>query len=226
MSAGKRKARKRDDSPSTSRDVEPTPVDLIRFCKQAKIDLDLLKVKTPGDYGALLKDLPRCGKLSDGERLRAAWKRSDREFREKLRAARELWMYVHGVAAEVIEEGRMPRVYARDARLKFRWLRSRRSPVPQEVSEEATLQWEVECDTGGQIGLEGKSQQIRERWTRFKSAHQLRAALRRFGCPTELINRLSLCAVQKLGWLDREWLKAQNRERSKRRRSATRKKSA
>jgi hypothetical protein len=229
MSAAKRKARKRDDSPSTRRDVEPTPVDLIRFCKQVRIDLDLSKIKAPGDYRALLKDLPHGGKLSDREKLRAAWRHGDREFREKLRAARDLWTYTHRVAAEVIEEGRTPREYTRDTRLKFRWLRSRRSPVPQEVSEEAKVQWEVECDTGKKISLEDKSEQIRERWTRwtrFKSPHQLRAALRRFGCPTELINRLSLCAVQKLRWLDREWVKAQNRERSKRRRPATRKTSA
>jgi hypothetical protein len=218
MTAAKRERRKRDDRPSTSRDVEPTPMELVRFCKQVGIPLKLAQVKTPENYNALVKDMRHGGK------------RSDREFREKLRAARNFWTYVHRVAAEVMEEGRTPREYARDPRLTYRWLRYRRVPVPQEVSEEVKRQWEAEFDTGEKISLEDNRAQIRERWTRltrFKSAHQLRAALRRFGCPRELIHRLSLCAVQKLGWLDREWVKAQNRERSKRRRRpVTRKKSA
>ena len=211
MTAGKRKRRKRDDRPSASRDasLEPTPQDLIRFCKEVEINLGLKEIKTTENYDALIRD------LYHGE------KRSDRELREKLRAGRNFWTYVHRIAAEVIEEGRMPREYARDARLNFRWRRSCGLLVSQEVRDEVKRQWEAECDTGEKISVEDKDERTRtrwSRWTRFKASHQLRAALRRFGCPSELIDRLSLCAVQKLGWLDKEWVKAQNRERSKRRR--------
>src|SRR4029077_15910691 len=109
MSAAKRKPRKRDDSSSKGHDasLQLTPSELIRFCKQFGIDLELPpeqrilpgQIKT-SDYFTLVRDLCHVGK------------RSDRDFRTQLRAARNLWMYVHHVAAEVIEEARPPKEFS------------------------------------------------------------------------------------------------------------------
>ena len=177
----------------------PSSIELIRFCKEVGMDLGLKEIKTGGDYDALVNQ----------------HRGRDSSVKEKLRCALNWWTDVHRIAAEVIEEAGTPVEFARDARLNFRWRRYSKVPVPQSLSHEVAVQWEAECDTGKKISVAD----ARTR-TRFKSEHQMREALRRFGCPSELIDRLSLCAVQKLRWLDKKWVKAQNRKRSAKRRAS------
>jgi hypothetical protein len=215
MTDGKRKRSKRDGRHSTRGDApsKPTPIELISFCKEAGIDLfdaelraRVDQIKTEEDYSKLVKDWSKRGGRAD-----------------RLRLALNLWADVVKVAADVIEEVRTPPEFAQDARMNFRWRRSSKVPVPQSVRDDAELQWQIACNEG-----EHMSRRAAQEATRFKTEGRMQEALRDFGCPSKLASRLTSYAVEQLRWLDKKWVRAQNRARSAKRRASKsqRKKSA
>ena len=192
---------------STNRDgpARPTPTELIRFCKEVGIDLfdadlhaRLEQIKTEEDYSKLVKDWSKRGGRAD-----------------KLRLALNWWTDVGHIAADVIEEARPPQEFAKDARLTIRWLRSSKLPIPQCVKDEAELQWEIACDEEEQISIEAALNE-----TRFKTQGGMQEALREFGCPSKLASCLTLYAVKQLRWLDKKWVRAQDKKRSAKRRGS------
>jgi hypothetical protein len=191
---------------------KPTPMELIRFCKEVGIDLftrnlkkRIARLKTSADYSVLVKDLLNHSAQADS-------------VQDKLRLALNWWTDISHAAAAVIQEARTPKEFVGDARLNFRWHRSRRSgkiPIPQSIIHDAELQWEIACSEGEQISVQAALNQ-----TRFKTEGGMQQALREFGCPSKLTGSLTLYAVKQLRRLDKKWVKAQNKKRSAKRRSS------
>jgi len=137
MTDGKRKRSNRDGRHSTRGDApsKPTPMELIRFCKEVGIDLfgadlrsRIARIESEGNYSAMVNE-------------RAAAKPTD-SLEEKLRFALSLWTDVMPVAQRVMDETRAPVDLSKDARLEFRWRTLKGHTVPRSVKDEAELLWE------------------------------------------------------------------------------------
>ncbi len=185
---------------------KPTPIELIRFCKEIGMDLfgvdfcnRIASIRTPEDYEALVREA-RSDKADSVE--------------DKLRLALNWWTDIGHIAAGVIEEIRTPGEFERDARLAIRWRRSSKVPIPQCLKDEAELQWEIACDQGAKISVTDAL-----RLTRFKTETGIKEALGEFGCPSKLKGRLTTYAAKQLQWLDKKWVRSQNRKRSIKRRA-------
>jgi hypothetical protein len=183
-------------------------MELIRFCRDVGLDLfidlraRIARIKTGEDYSALVKDLLNRSAGADS-------------VEDKLRLALNWWTDVSHIAAGVIEEARTPDEFAGDARLNFRWRRSSKVAIPECVKDKAELQWEIACSEGEQISVAAALNE-----TRFKTEGRMQEALREFSCPAKLTGSLTLYAVKQLRWLDKKWMKAQNKKRAARRRAS------
>jgi hypothetical protein len=237
--SGKKRDRRSTDAPS-----KPTPMELIRFCKEVGIDLfggDLLQriAQTKArDYSTLVRDWLNPSAGADS-------------VEDKLRLALNLWTDVGQIAANVIKEGNPPSDFRKDARMDFRWRTSNKLHIPQRVKDKAALLWEhafaehdadILWDTGGEKSLEvasleqmGAPRRKRRQITgaealrvaaKFKQEHKLHAApdirteggmceaFQAFGCPEKLMSCLTELAVEQLISLGNNWVKAQNKRRS------------
>lgn len=186
----------------------PTPAELIRFCKDAGLDIlgaDVRRkigaIKTTADYDSLVKQLTTNRRDS---------------LEDQLRIALNLWTDVTAAAERVIGAARVPANFSKDTRLQLRWLRSQKLPVPKHLEDDAVLRWEISLGGGKAVSEAGA---LRILGSRFKTERGVHNALRSFGCPSGLGSALTDYAVKQLKLLDDHWVKAQNAGRSKKRRA-------
>lgn len=219
-------------NPPSSRRLEPSPAELMNFCREIGIDLfgegirsrmawlqgpSRSAMQRADDYTALFHEVRNARSQSIDDRLRLGL---------------NLWMDVSERAQRVINETKVPAKFAKDARLAIRWLRSKNQPIPQKVADEAEARWS-DCFKYDALSEQDAIYLYNEIWNTRGATGQLKTglgldkALRLFGCPNHVRSmwvsprkRLEMAvtieAVSELGYLNYEWSKAANTARPRR----------